>query len=400
VLAAYYAALPIEQFAQARWRRAPDLTTWVLVAASAVFVWWSGPAFLRLPAVAPAFAGVGLLVVACHAVALAVDRRRGQAPPLRPLTVVLYLLQFPLLVAGPLVRYRDTAAHRARRTIGMGAFTYGVRRVVTGLIKVVLVAGTLERPANALFARAPGTLHAGEAWLGAVLFSLQIYFQFSGYADVAIGLGRMLGLRYPENFRRPYTAGSVRDFWRHWNITLITWLRDYLYLPIAGRDDPTPRLYLNIVAGFLVVGVWHGARGTALAWSLYSGMWLALEAVGLGAWMERLPRAVRHLYVLIIVVTGWVILRAGSVAEAGAYLLSMSGARGVSAHGALHALSIGGWIAFATAVLFAGPLVPWISRWRVTVDAATAALLMMITAMALLVWRPVTAAIHTVRRNG
>jgi alginate O-acetyltransferase complex protein AlgI len=399
VLAVYYVTLPIDRLAQARWRGAPDLTAWILVAASAVFVWWSGPGFLRLPAVAPTFVGTGLLVVACHGVALIVDRRRRETPALRPVTVALYVLQFPLLVAGPIVRFRDIAAHRARRAEAMGAFTYGVRRVVTGLMKVVLVAGTIAVPANAIFARDPNTLGADEAWLGAVLFSLQIYFQFSGYADVAIGLGRMFGLRYPENFRRPYTAGSVRDFWRHWNITLITWLRDYLYLPIAGRDNPTPRLYLNIVAGFLVVGVWHGAGRTVFAWSLYSGMWLALEAVGLGAWMERLPRVVRHVYLLAVVVIGWVILRAGSLAGAAGFLLAMAGAHGTSADGALRYLSTGGWIAFATAVLFAGPLVPWISRWRVTVDAATASLLMMITAMALLVWRGVTAAIDAVRPN-
>ncbi len=396
-LAAYYLAIPIENLLRRRWPGAPDLTTWVLVAASLIFIWWSGAAFFRLPAAAPSFASAGLLVVACHAVAFGVDLRRREASARQPLTVALYLIQFPLLVAGPIVRFRDTAAHRARRAAGLGAFTYGVRRVVTGLIKVVLVAGTLAGPANAIFARPPETLGATAAWLGAIGFSLQIYFQFSGYADVAIGLGRMFGLRYPENFRRPYTAGSVRDFWRHWNITLITWLRDYLYLPIAGRDAPTPRLYLNIVAGFMVIGLWHGARGNVLVWSLYSGMWLALEAVGLGAWLERLPRPVRHLYLLVVVTAGWVILRAGSLAGAAGFLRAMTGADGLSAGGAARYLSTGVWIALGTAVLFAGPLVPWISRWRVTVDAATASLLMIITAMALFIWRGVTTAIDAVR---
>jgi alginate O-acetyltransferase complex protein AlgI len=397
VLAAYYLSLQVERLARGRLAWASNLSTWVLVAAGAWFVWRSGAAFFNLPAVAPQFVSAGVLVMACHAVALAVDVRRDEASLDRPATVAWYLLQFPLLVAGPIVRFRDIGAQRARRAVGMGPFTYGVRRVVTGLMKVVLVAGTLAGPANAIFARPAAGLPADVAWLGAICLSLQLYFQFSGYADIAIGLGRMLGFRYPENFRRPYTADSVREFWRRWNITLITWLRDYLYLPIAGRDDPTPRLYVNIVAGFCLVGLWHGARGNVLSWSVYSGMWLALEAIGLGAWMSRLPRPVRHVYLLLVVMVGWVVLRASSLLEAAAFLRAMGGFHGLPAPTAHEYLTIGGWIALATAVLFAGPLIPWISRWRVTVDAATASLLMMITAMALLVWRPAAAVLAEVR---
>jgi alginate O-acetyltransferase complex protein AlgI len=398
VLAAYYLALQVERVARGRLAWAADLSTWVIVAAGALFLWWSGPAFLALPSIASGAISAGVLILACHVVALFVDVRRGEASLERPLTVALYLLQFPLLVAGPLVRFRDTRAQRGRRAAGMGAFTYGVRRVVTGLVKVVLVAGTLSKPVDRIFGMATATLGADVAWLGAVCVSLQIYFQASGYADVAIGLGRMLGLRYPENFRRPYTAGSVRDFWRHWNITLITWLRDYLYLPIAGRDHPTPRLYVNIVAGFSVVGLWHGARGNVLAWSVYSGMWLALEAVVVGVWLERLPRLLRHVYLLVVVVVGWVILRAGSIAAAAGFVGAMGGIHGLSANGSGEFLTIGGWLALGTAVLFAGPLVPWISRWRVSVDAATASILM-VTAMALFAWRGATVVLDAVRNR-
>ncbi len=399
VLAAYYLALQAERIAGRRVAWAADLSAWVLVIASAVFIWRSGVDFFRLPSVASGLVPAGSLVVACQAVAFAVDFRRKEASADQPLTVALYLAQFPLLVAGPIVRFRDTSAQRAHRTVGMGPFTYGVRRVVTGLVKVVLVARTLGRAADTIFALPNATLGADVAWLGAVCFSLQVYFQCSGYADVAIGLGRMFGLRYPENFRRPYTAESVRDFWRHWNITLITWLRDYMYLPIAGRDNPTPRLYVNIVAGFCVVGLWHGARGNVLFWSVYSGMWLALEAVGLGARMERLPSLIRHAYLLVVVIVGWVILRAGSVSAAVGFLEAMGGLHGMSSIGAGRYLSTGGWIALATAVLFAGPLVPWISRWRVSVDAATASLLMMLTAMALLLWRGVSTVVDAVRNR-
>jgi hypothetical protein len=202
---------------------------------------------------------LGLAVIVCHAIAYSVDIRRGEADRGRWLVAALYLVQFPLLAAGPIVRHRDFSAQLARRADGMGAFAYGARRIVTGLVKVVLIANTLAVPADRIFALPPAKLTADAAWLAAICFSMQIYFLFGGYADMAIGLGRMLGFRYPENFRRPYTADSVREFWRRWNITLIIWLRDYLYLPIAGQDRPTPRLYLNIVAGFCIVGLWHGA---------------------------------------------------------------------------------------------------------------------------------------------
>jgi hypothetical protein len=335
-------------------------------------------------------------VVMCHAVAYLFDVQRGHADTRRPVHAALYLMQIPVLIAGPLSRYRDFSTQLTRSGMSLGAFAYGVRRVVTGLIKALLVGGVLAETVNAIYAAPIARLTTGTAWLAATCFSLQIYVQFSGYCDVGIGVGRMIGLRYSENYRRPYTADSIREFWRRWNVTLITWLRDYLFLPIAGQDAPTPRLFVNIVAGFCLVGLWHGGGTTFFAWGVYSGSWLALEAVGLHAKVERLPRAVRHLYVLLVMVVGWVILRAPDLETAGQFLWAMAGMNQAPVIAAARFTSLALWSAIVVGIFAAGPLVPSISRWRVSIDAATTSLLMMIAATGVFLWRGPSLAIRSI----
>jgi alginate O-acetyltransferase complex protein AlgI len=335
-----------------------------------------------------AFAVSGAVVLACHAIAYVVDVWRQTAPADRVDTAALYLLQFPVLPAGPLVRIRDFSANVGRlpQAVGLGAFTYGARRIVLGLIKIVFVAGTLARPVDAILALSTARIRGDIAWLAAVCIPLELYFWLSGYADISIGIGRMLGFRYPENFRRPYLADSIREFWRSWSITSIAWLRDYLSLPIAGRDLPTPMLFLNIIVGLALLGLFHGGGWTLPLWALYSSGWLALEAVGLGRLVARLPKALRHVYVLVVVSLGWIILRADSAAQLGTLLQAMSGAYGWSGATFARYTTWDVWLALITAFIGAGPLVPWISRWRVTVDASTTALLMMLAAVVVYWW--------------
>lgn len=330
---------------------------------------------------------LALGVVTFLSIAFLVDVFRGEAEANRPLTAALALAPLPLLVAGPIVRYHDIRAQAERRVVGMGPFIYGVRRFVTGLLKVTLVADVLDGPVTAIFSRHASLLTMDAAWLGVVCLALQFYFRLSGWADMAIGLGRLLGFRLPENFRRPYTAESMRDFWRRWNITLMTGLRDYLHLPIAGRDSPTLARYVNVVLGFCVMGFWHGSGWPVLVWSVYAGLWLALEEVGLGARIARLPRPLRHAYVLLVVSIGWVLLRAESVPAALAFLETMAGLNWASGLTALRYMSIPAWLALGIAVVGAGPLVPSISRWRVSVDAATVSLILMAGATGFFVWR-------------
>lgn len=329
----------------------------------------------------------GIGVVMCHAVAYVVDVYRGAADPRSHAAALLYVAQFPVFPAGPLSRLHDFAQQLPRADISMGAFAYGVRRIVTGLMKVLLIAGPLGATADSIFALRLSRLATSTAWLGVVCFALEIYFLFSGFSDVGIGVGKVLGFRLPENFRRPYTADSVREFWRRWNVTLITWLRDYLSLPIAGHARPTPRLYAMIVAGFVVVGLWHRASMNVFVWAVYSGSWLALEELGLHARLQRLPAFLRHAYVLIVVLFGWLLLRGNGPGPTLGYTEALLGYSMATTGGAMTFMTPTLWVVLPSAILFAGPLVGWISRWRVSVDAATASLLMMLAATCVFVWR-------------
>ena len=323
-----------------------------------------------------------------------VDVRRGSADPRHHLAALFYLVQLPVFPVGPLSRFHEFAHQVSRTDVSMGSFSYGVRRIVTGLIKAFLIAGPLGATADRLFALRVTRLSTDMAWLGAVCGALEVYFYVSGFSDVGIGLGRILGFRHQENFRRPYTADSIREFWRRWNITLVTWLRDYLALPIAGHDAPTFVLFLLTVAGFVVIGLWHRAAWQVIPWAIYFATWLAVEALGLGAAMQRLPRVVRHAYVLLVVLFGWMLLRASGPGPLLGYTEALLGFSVVKFGGSSAYLTWDLVTALVSAVVFAGPLVGSISRWRVSVDAATASLLMMLAATGIFVWQ----AMNPIRR--
>jgi alginate O-acetyltransferase complex protein AlgI len=363
-----------------------------VVVGAFVYIWWNIPG--------REFAFAGIAVVTCHAVTYLIDVAKRRAPAQPPLIAALYLLQFPVLPAGPIVRYDEFAPNhlRLQHLVGLGAFAYGTRRIAIGLVKLLLVAGTLGGPVDAIFALPAARLGTGAAWLAAVCFALQIYYLFSGYADLAIGIGRMLGLRYPENFRRPYVAESVREFWTRWHVTALTWLRDYMSLPIAGRDQPAPRAFLNIFLGFVFLGVWFGATGNLLLWALYSVFWLALEAIGFGAVVHRFPRALRHVYLLAVMLLGWVILRSDDAGSAWRFLQALGGVQTRTAYPVSGFLTPGVASALIVAVVGAGPMVPWISRWRVTLDATTTAAVMMVGAVWVLLRRAMNVAIRMTRQ--
>jgi alginate O-acetyltransferase complex protein AlgI len=363
----------------------PTASAWLLLAASAAVVARN----LADPLV--------VAVVGCHTIACSLDVQRRTALVGRPWTAALYLVQFPLLAGGPLVRYSEFSGQLARRNVGMAAFAYGVRRVVTGLVKLLLIADVLGGPIDRVFAAPAVKTTADAAWFAAACFALQVYFRFSGYADIAIGVGRMLGFRYPENFRRPFTADSLREFWRRWNVTLITWLRDYLSLPIAGQDRPTPRLYLNIVAGFCLIALWHRIGWSAIVCGVFFGTLLAIEGVGFHDVVQRWPRPLRHVYVLLVVTVGWMLLRADSPAAALSFGSVMIGATGASGSTVESYLTPMMWMALTLAFIGAGPLVPWISRWRVSVDAGTTSLLMMLAATGVFLWRPGAVVLQAIR---
>ena len=270
---------------------------------------------------------IGISFYTFHAISYVVDVYRGDATAQKsPVHAALYLLLFPQLIAGPIIRYREIADQLARRVVRIDDFAAGARRFIVGLGKKVLIANNVATAADGIFALAPSELSAALAWLGIVCYTLQIYFDFSGYSDMAIGLGRMFGFRFPENFRWPYVADTVQDFWRRWHISLSSWFRDYLYVPLGGNRVSRRRMYFNLVLVFFLCGLWHGASWSFVVWGLYHGTFLVVERLGLAAFVRRLPVAVRHAYLLVVVMIGWVFFRADTLQHAAAYLGAMAGA--------------------------------------------------------------------------
>jgi alginate O-acetyltransferase complex protein AlgI len=314
---------------------------------------------------------IGISFFTFHAISYVVDvYRQDAAAQKRPVEAALYLLVFPQLVAGPIVRYRQIAAQLSARIVTTGDFACGVRRFLIGLAKKMLIANTLARPADQIFAMPAAELTAAHAWTGIACYTLQIYFDFSGYSDMAIGLGRMFGFRFPENFNYPYIASSIQDFWRRWHMSLSAWFRDYVYIPLGGNRTTTGRLYFNLLLVFFLCGLWHGAAWTFVVWGLFHGAFLVIERVGLAARLEVLPHPVRHLYALIVVMVGWVFFRADTLGGATAMLSAMAGAGGGAP--ATYAPS---WywnpeviVAFVAGAIGATPVVPALARRLATVS--------------------------------
>ncbi len=272
---------------------------------------------------------LGISFFTFQAISYVIDVWRREVRAERNLArLALFKTLFPQLIAGPIVRYKDVAAELRERTLGWEKYYSGIRRFATGLGKKVLIANTCGQVADRIFALSPAELSAPVAWLGAAAYALQIYFDFSGYSDMAIGLGRMLGFDFLENFNYPYVARSVREFWRRWHISLSTWFRDYLYRPLGGNRFSDTRTYANLLLVFFLCGLWHGASWTFVLWGLFHGAFLIFERTAAGRFLDRLPAPAARLYTLAVVLCGWVIFRAESVAHAGDYLAAMAGFSG------------------------------------------------------------------------
>ena len=237
------------------------------------------------------------------------------------LSLALYISLFPQLIAGPIVRYVDIEKQIRDRQITTDGLYEGFLRFATGFAKKILIADQLAPLVNTVFQGryASMSLH----WVGAVAYTLQIFFDFSGYSDMAIGLGKIFGFDFLENFDYPYISRSIREFWRRWHISLSSWFRDYLYIPLGGNRKGKGRTYLNLLIVFLATGLWHGASFSFVVWGLYHGLFLILERAGLGKILDRCPKIVRHLYTMLLVIIGWVFFRAENLAAAGHYIAGM-----------------------------------------------------------------------------
>ena len=240
-----------------------------------------------------------------------------------PITFALYVTMFPQLVAGPIVRYSEIKNElTGDRTFDWEMFNSGLSRFFYGVIKKILIADQVSVLADAVFSN-PENLSTGTAWIGALAYTIQIYFDFSAYSDMAIGLGRMFGFRFPENFNRPYSSHSITEFWRRWHMSLSRWFRDYLYIPLGGNRVSQSRTYFNLLLVFIATAIWHGANWTFLVWGLWHGLWLILERLGIG--YSNLKNFGSRIKTLVVLIIGWVIFRSESLSDSFEVLTAMLG---------------------------------------------------------------------------
>jgi len=345
---------------------------------------------------------LGLSFFSCHAISYLVDIYRRDAVMYKnPVQAVLYLLFFPLLIAGPIVRYGEMSAQLVERQVSMAAFAYGVRRFAIGLGKVFLIAHTLAVPADTIFEMPAEVLEIGHAWFGLICFTLQIYFDLSGYTDMAIGLGRMVGFRLPENFRYPYTAGTVHEFWRRWNISLFGWIQTYVAFSLDGHHrGGSARVSRHLFTLFLLVGLWHGPAWNVVRWGFYHGTFVVLERVGLARILTRLPTPFRHAYLLLVITLGWTFFRTDTLASAILFIQALSGLHGPISESPMLPFTPAVWFALAAGVFASVNPSPKIGRWRVTVDAMTTSVLMLMSTIGFFVWRRGSNVVSALVRRG
>ena len=253
---------------------------------------------------------LGISFFTFQSISYLVDSYRGHVDAQkRWIDLGVYIAFFPQLIAGPIVRYGHIANQLQSRQHSLDLFTSGVERFILGLAKKLLIANPLGAVADQIFALPMSETSTSLAWVAIICYSLQIFFDFSGYSDMAIGLARMFGFRFLENFNYPYIARSLQDFWRRWHISLSTWFRDYLYIPLGGNRKGIGRTYFNLLIVFFLCGLWHGASWSFVVWGLLHGSFLIIERLGLAQGLQKAPRILGHVYTLLIVVIAWVFFR-------------------------------------------------------------------------------------------
>ena len=322
---------------------------------------WAGLSALPTPGVP---LPIGISFFTFHALSYVIDvYRRKWSATRDPREVALYIFFFPQLIAGPILRWSAIAPQLARRVVSREQFAEGIRRFAGGLAKKMIIANAVAIPADQIFGLAPGELSTPVAWFGIVCYSLQIYFDFSGYSDMAVGLGKMFGFQFLENFDFPYIAQSIRDFWRRWHISLSTWFRDYLYIPLGGNRVSEGRSYVNLLIVFFLCGLWHGASWTFVVWGLFHGAFLVVERTRFGVALDALPRPLRHLYAVFVFMMGWVLFRANTLAGAERYFAALFGlVEGTTVQPLGRYATRQALAAVVVGILFSGPLWNWLKR--------------------------------------
>lgn len=277
--------------------------------------------FEKLPQIA---LPIGISFYTFQTMSYTIDVYRGEVKANRNfIDFLAFVTMFPQLVAGPIVRYIDIQKQLNNKQISLLNFTLGSERFIIGLAKKMLIANTFAGIADEIFSQNISDISTLYAWLGVVAYAIQIYFDFSGYSDMAIGLGKMMGFTFLENFNYPYISKSIQDFWRRWHISLSTWFRDYLYIPLGGNKKGTYRTYFNLFIVFFVTGLWHGASWNFIVWGLFHGLFLIIERIGFNRTLAKLWTPLQHLYTIFVVLIGWVYFRAPDLKFANQYIIKM-----------------------------------------------------------------------------
>ena len=292
---------------------------------------------------------IGISFFTFQSITYTIDVYRGTTPPSQKLTdYVLYIMMFPQLIAGPIVNYNSVAAQLVSRTSTMEDRALGFYRFVIGLAKKVLIANTMALYADQVFGMNYGDLATGTAWIGILAYTFQIYFDFSGYSDMAIGLGKMMGFRFPENFNDPYTSRSVTEFWKRWHMTLGNFIMNYLYIPLGGNRKGKGRMYFNLWLCFLLSGLWHGASWNFVLWGAFHGLFICADKLFLKNLLKKAGTVPSVVITFFLVAMGWVLFRVDTAADAGGFYQALFAFR--------NGLTVAGdaqfWCVFALAIAF------------------------------------------------
>ncbi|MDD4688757.1 MAG: MBOAT family protein [Eubacteriales bacterium] len=309
---------------------------------------------------------IGISFYTFQIVSYVIDVYRGDVRAQRKISYLgAYLCAFPQLIAGPIVRYSTVAHELEHRVETIDDFAYGARRFVAGLGKKVLIANNMAMVADSIFARGGSEYGFIGGWIGILAYTMQIYFDFSGYSDMAIGMGRMMGFHFLENFDYPYISKSVTEFWRRWHMSLSSFFRDYVYIPLGGNRVSSKRLILNILIVWMLTGLWHGAAWNFILWGVYYGLLLLAEKFIFGKALKKMPSAIQHIYTIFVFIIGWVLFRAESMVQLVEILGSMFGAYGKGSVGFLvftQVLTVKNILAGIGAIIFSMPVAVILKR--------------------------------------
>ncbi|WP_406040608.1 MBOAT family O-acyltransferase [Succinimonas sp.] len=308
---------------------------------------------------------LGISFYTFQAISYLIDIHRGITKAARsPVNFGCYLTMFPQLIAGPIVRYSSIAKELEKRTLNINKFSSGIKQFIFGLSKKMLIADTCGKVADAAFAIPNEEISFIVAWAGICCYTLQIYFDFSGYSDMAIGIGRMFGFTFPENFNYPYISRSIKEFWRRWHITLGLWFRDYLYIPMGGNRNGIAVTCLNLLIVFTLCGFWHGADLIFLLWGMYHGIFLIIERI-FKKFFDSLPRILGHIYAICVFTIGWLLFRSSSIEQFVSFLKGLFGGNKLTPQTfnvCLELFSGDVYIAISVGILLSTPIYPSIIK--------------------------------------